>query len=104
MLTSLRATKSTGRARHEAARIRGDKLDGFEAAGLAADAIVSNPRETSVNPTRRVAAPAGPLCREDERSLWPGACKRRKPWGAQTQRSLDHFSIGKDFMPREMIT
>src|SRR3984893_18740871 len=25
-------------------------------------------------------------------------------WGAQTQRSLDHFSIGKDLMPREMIT
>ena len=27
-----------------------------------------------------------------------------KLWGAQTQRSLDHFSIGKDLMPREMIT
>src|SRR3989454_1085042 len=26
-----------------------------------------------------------------------------KLWGAQTQRSLDHFSIGKDLMPREMI-
>jgi fumarate hydratase class II len=25
-------------------------------------------------------------------------------WGAQTQRSLEHFSIGKDLMPREMIT
>src|SRR6266481_514353 len=25
-------------------------------------------------------------------------------WGAQTQRSLEHFSIGKDWMPREMIT
>src|SRR6266478_3555024 len=25
-------------------------------------------------------------------------------WGAQTQRSLKHFSIGKDLMPREMIT
>jgi fumarate hydratase class II len=24
--------------------------------------------------------------------------------GAQTQRSLEHFSIGKDLMPREMIT
>lgn len=24
-------------------------------------------------------------------------------WGAQTQRSLDHFSIGDDLMPREMI-
>jgi fumarate hydratase, class II len=25
-------------------------------------------------------------------------------WGAQTQRSLEHFSIGKDLIPREMIT
>src|SRR5260370_40973652 len=24
-------------------------------------------------------------------------------WGAQTQRSLRHFSIGQDLMPREMI-
>jgi fumarate hydratase class II len=27
-----------------------------------------------------------------------------KLWGAQTQRSLQHFSIGDDLMPREMIT
>ena len=27
-----------------------------------------------------------------------------KLWGAQTQRSLAHFSIGQDLMPREMIT
>jgi fumarate hydratase class II len=27
-----------------------------------------------------------------------------KLWGAQTQRSLEHFSIGHDLMPREMIT
>jgi fumarate hydratase class II len=26
-----------------------------------------------------------------------------KLWGAQTQRSLEHFSIGPDLMPREMI-
>ncbi|MEW9584749.1 class II fumarate hydratase [Paraburkholderia sp. DGU8] len=26
-----------------------------------------------------------------------------KLWGAQTQRSLEHFSIGRDIMPREMI-
>ncbi|MFO1058931.1 MAG: class II fumarate hydratase [Dongiaceae bacterium] len=26
-----------------------------------------------------------------------------KLWGAQTQRSLQHFSIGKDLIPREMI-
>src|SRR5712671_1518602 len=27
-----------------------------------------------------------------------------KLWGAQTQRSLEHFSIGQDRIPREMIT
>jgi fumarate hydratase class II len=27
-----------------------------------------------------------------------------KLWGAQTQRSLEHFSIGKDLIPGEMIT
>jgi fumarate hydratase class II len=27
-----------------------------------------------------------------------------KLWGAQTERSLEHFSIGKDLIPREMIT
>jgi fumarate hydratase class II len=27
-----------------------------------------------------------------------------KLWGAQTQRSLEHFSIGKDLIPLEMIT
>jgi fumarate hydratase class II len=26
-----------------------------------------------------------------------------KLWGAQTQRSIEHFSIGKDLIPREMI-
>src|SRR5579863_5760382 len=25
-------------------------------------------------------------------------------WGAQTQRSLEHFSIGHDLIPREMVT
>ena len=27
-----------------------------------------------------------------------------KLWGAHTQRSLEHFSIGRDLIPREMIT
>jgi len=26
-----------------------------------------------------------------------------KLWGAQTQRSIEYFSIGTDLMPREMI-
>src|SRR3974377_731808 len=33
-------------------------------------------------------------------AVWPAD----KLGGAQTQRSLEHFSIGKDLIPREMIT
>jgi fumarate hydratase, class II len=37
-------------------------------------------------------------------SLGEVAVPADKLWGAQTQRSLEHFSIGKDLMPPEMIT
>jgi len=37
-------------------------------------------------------------------SLGPVEVPADKLWGAQTQRSLEHFSIGQDLMPREMIT
>ncbi len=37
-------------------------------------------------------------------SLGEVAVPADKLWGAQTQRSLQHFSIGTDLMPREMIT
>jgi fumarate hydratase class II len=36
-------------------------------------------------------------------SLGEVAVPADKLWGAQTQRSIEHFSIGKDLMPREMI-
>jgi fumarate hydratase, class II len=36
-------------------------------------------------------------------SLGDVAVPAGKLWGAQTQRSLEHFSIGTDLMPREMI-
>src|SRR5260370_2584302 len=36
-------------------------------------------------------------------SLGEWAHPADKLWGAQTQRSLEHFSIGKDLIPREMI-
>jgi fumarate hydratase class II len=36
-------------------------------------------------------------------SLGEVAVPADKLWGAQTQRSLEHFSIGKDLIPREMI-
>jgi len=44
-----------------------------------------NPTRTETDSMGEVAVPADKL------------------WGAQTQRSLEHFSIGADLMPREMI-
>jgi fumarate hydratase class II len=41
--------------------------------------------------------------RKETDSLGEVAVPADKLWGAQTQRSLEHFSIGKDLMPREMI-
>jgi fumarate hydratase class II len=42
--------------------------------------------------------------REESDSLGQVRVPADKLWGAQTQRSLEYFSIGKDLMPREMIT
>jgi fumarate hydratase class II len=42
--------------------------------------------------------------REESDSLGKVEVPADKLWGAQTQRSLEHFSIGKDVIPREMIT
>ena len=42
--------------------------------------------------------------RKETDSLGEVLVPAAKLWGAQTQRSLEHFSIGKDLMPREMIT
>src|SRR5215475_5948069 len=42
--------------------------------------------------------------RQETDSLGVVAVPADKLWGAQTQRSLEHFSIGTDVMPREMIT
>ena len=42
--------------------------------------------------------------RKETNSLGMVEVPADKLWGAQTQRSLEHFSIGKDLIPREMIT
>jgi fumarate hydratase class II len=42
--------------------------------------------------------------RQETDSLGVVEVPAEKLWGAQTQRSLEHFSIGKDLIPREMIT
>lgn len=41
--------------------------------------------------------------RTEHDSLGPVEVPADRLWGAQTQRSLEHFSIGTDLMPREMI-
>jgi fumarate hydratase, class II len=41
--------------------------------------------------------------RKETDSLGEVEVQADKLWGAQTQRSLEHFSIGKDLIPREMI-
>ena len=43
------------------------------------------------------------VTRVEHDSLGPVNVPADKLWGAQTQRSLEHFSIGDDLMPREMI-
>jgi fumarate hydratase class II len=48
------------------------------------------------------SAPVG--FRKETDSLGEVNVPADKLWGAQTQRSLEHFSIGKDLIPREMIT
>jgi fumarate hydratase class II len=41
--------------------------------------------------------------RKETDSLGEVDVPSNKLWGAQTQRSLEHFSIGQDLIPREMI-
>src|SRR6516165_8076994 len=41
--------------------------------------------------------------RVEQDSLGPVNVPVENLWGAQTQRSLEHFSIGEDLIPREMI-
>jgi fumarate hydratase class II len=45
-----------------------------------------------------------PNIRKETDSLGEVDVVADKLWGAQTQRSLEHFSIGQDLIPREMIT
>jgi fumarate hydratase, class II len=45
-----------------------------------------------------------PDIRKETDSLGVVEVPADKLWGAQTQRSLEHFSIGTDLIPREMIT
>jgi fumarate hydratase class II len=71
---------------------------------LASLAMASQPAfsEASGSDTEGSAAAVG--FRQETDSLGAVNVPADKLWGAQTQRSLEHFSIGNDLMPREMIT
>src|SRR5260370_25972270 len=54
-----------------------------------------------------LVAPKGnqmPDIRKETDSLGDVEVPADRLWGAQTQRSLEHFSIGQDLIPREMIS
>ena len=44
-----------------------------------------------------------PDIRTESDSLGAVQIPSDKLWGAQTQRAIEHFSIGHELMPREMI-
>jgi fumarate hydratase class II len=56
----------------------------------------------TLNPLKEAAAMTD--VRRETDSLGEVEVPADRLWGAQTQRSLEHFSIGRDLMPREMIT
>src|SRR5229473_2018795 len=67
----------------------------------------SETQDTQLKDTKK--KPAGTLLngdrwRVESDSLGELKVPADRLWGAQTQRSLEHFSIGHDLIPREMIT
>ncbi len=52
---------------------------------------------------KTISGMKAPDMRKETDSLGEVAVPADKLWGAQTQRSLEHFSIGKDLIPQEMI-
>ena len=59
---------------------------------------------TSAASAQPESRPAMAGFRTETDSLGEVQVQADKLWGAQTQRSLEHFSIGPDLIPREMIT
>jgi len=54
--------------------------------------------------TRTVDKGKARSVRQETDSLGAVQVPADKLWGAHTQRSIEHFSIGKDLIPREMVT
>jgi fumarate hydratase class II len=53
--------------------------------------------------TMDISAPANRKFREETDTMGPIKVESNKLWGAETQRSLEYFSIGTDLIPRELI-
>ncbi len=51
----------------------------------------------------KLAVPQNTATRKETDSIGEIEVPSTKLWGAQTQRSLEHFSIGSELIPREMI-
>src|SRR6266478_4369016 len=69
--------------------------------GSGSDALTSYANSRSKT---RTSKPKDRQFRVETDSLGEVKVAADRLWGAQTQRSLEHFSIGKDLIPREMIT
>ncbi len=69
--------------------------------GSRSDALTSY---TNSRSKTRTSKPKDRQFRVETDSLGQVKVASDRLWGAQTQRSLEHFSIGKDLIPREMIT
>ena len=69
--------------------------------GSRSDALTSY---TNSRSKTRTSKPKDRQFRVETDSLGQIKVASDRLWGAQTQRSLEHFSIGKDLIPREMIT
>jgi fumarate hydratase, class II len=61
-------------------------------------------REPEVQNKKAPPDTRAPAVRKETDSLGEVDVPADKLWGAQTQRSLEHFDIGDDLIPREMIT
>src|SRR5688572_29465906 len=67
-----------------------------------------NPEPRTANPEPRTSEPRNPEprnpgTRKESDSMGEIAVAADKYWGAQTERSLHHFSIGAEHFPRPLI-
>ncbi|MGY3232988.1 fumarate hydratase class II [Luteibacter sp. HA06] len=72
--------------------------------GVTASLAMASASALAVATSPVVPPPSRLVPRKETDSLGEVDVASEKLWGAQTQRSLEHFDIGIDLMPREMIS